>query len=217
VERLAAAIGGALAGLPERGTFLAFSFPAFLLGTAIVFALRRTRAMAFLRRELDRMLGGLLAALLLLMVFLSGLQILLRNLFDTGLLWIDPMLRHLVLLLALTGAVVATGVKRHVQINALGRLLRGKARRAAGTLVAAASAAICLALAHAALGLLREELEFSEIVFLDVPSWVVVGTFPVAFLVLAYRFSWLVFAEIVGEAPETPETEIDLPRPQEAP
>lgn len=216
MEGLAPKLGGLLGGLPPLGAFLARALPAFLLGAGGLFALRRTRAMTFLRRQLDRLLGGLLAAILLVMVFLSGLQILLRNLFDTGLLWIDPLLRHLVLLLALTGAIVATGVKRHVQINALGRLLRGVARRASGTIVAVASAAICLALAHASLELLRDEIEFSETAFLGIPTWTIVAAFPVAFLVLAYRFSWLVFAEIAGEAPQTPESEIELPRPQEA-
>jgi TRAP-type C4-dicarboxylate transport system permease small subunit len=202
-----------LAGLPELGRFLGIGFPVLLAAAGLLFAPRRTRLLRFVGGRLDALLGGLLAAELLAMVFLSSLQILLRNVFDSGLLWIDPLLRHLVLLLAFTGAVVATGLKRHVQINALGRLLRGKAQRVGGTVVAAAAAAISLALAHASLALLRDEIEFSQIVFLDVPSWLVVAIFPVSFLVLAFRFDWLVFAEIAGEAPQSPEAEI--PRPAE--
>ena len=68
-----------------------------------------------------------------------------------------------------------------------------------------------MALAHAALVLLRDEIEFSEIVFLNVPSWLVVAVFPVSFLVLAFRFQWLVFAEIAGEAPQSPESELVRP------
>jgi TRAP-type C4-dicarboxylate transport system permease small subunit len=194
-----------LAGLPGLGGYLAAGLPVLLAAAGALFAARRTPPLRFLAARLDALLGLLLAAELLAMVFLSGLQILLRNVFESGLLWIDPVLRHLVLLLAFTGAIVATGVKRHVQINALGRLLHGRALRAAGTAVAASAAAISLALAHASLMLLRDEIEFGEIVFLGVPSWVVVAVFPVSFLALAFRFGWLVFAEIAGEAPESPE------------
>jgi len=211
VDPLAAKTAVVLVGLPELGRFLGIGFPLLLAVAGAFFAARRTRALRFVGARLDALLGGLLAAELLAMVFLSSLQILLRNVFDSGLLWIDPVLRHLVLLLAFTGAVVATGIKRHVQINALGRLLRGKAQRVGGTVIAASAAAISLALAHASLVLLKDEIEFSEILFLNVPSWVVVAVFPVAFLVLAFRFGWLVFSEIAGEAPQSPESEIIRP------
>lgn len=209
-------MGALLAGLPALGRFLLVGVPLMLALAGVLFALRRTRPMTFLRDRLDALLGLLLAAELLTMVFLSSLQILLRNVFDSGFLWIDPLLRHLVLLLAFTGAIAATGSKRHVQINALGRLLRGRALRVSGAVIATAAAVICLALAHASLELLRDELEFSEILFLGVPSWAVVAVFPVSFLLLAFRFDWLVFAEIAGEAPAAPEAEIALsagPRP----
>jgi TRAP-type C4-dicarboxylate transport system permease small subunit len=211
VESLAARTAALLAGLPELGRFLGIAFPALLAVAGALFAVRRTRVFRFMAHRLDALLGGLLAAELLAMVFLSSLQILLRNVFDSGLLWIDPLLRHLVLLLAFTGAVVATGSKRHVQINALGRLLRGRAQRVGGTVVAAAASLISLAIAHASLVLLLDEIEFSEIVFLNVPSWLVVAVFPVSFLVLAFRFGWLVFAEIAGEAPQSPESEMAGP------
>jgi len=211
VESLAARTAALLAGLPELGRFLGIGFPALLALAGALFAVRKTPALRFVSDRGDAMLGGLLAAELLAMVFLSSLQILLRNVFDSGLLWIDPLLRHLVLLLAFTGAVAATGVKRHVQINALGRLLRGNAQRVGGTVIAATAATVSLALAHASLVLLRDEIEFSEIVFLNVPSWLVVAVFPVSFLVLAFRFEWLVLAEIAGEAPQSPEAELAGP------
>lgn len=208
MEALAAKVGEGLAGLPGLGRFLGIGVPVLLAIAGGLFATRRTRPMAFLRDRLDSLLGVLLAVELLTMVFLSSLQILLRNLFDSGLLWIDPVLRHLVLLLAFTGAIAATGAKRHVQINALGRLLRGTALRVSGTVVAVTASTIALALTHASLLLLRDEVEFSEILFLGVPSWVVVAVFPVSFLILAFRFDWLVFAEITGEAPASPELEV---------
>jgi len=166
-----------------------------------------------------RAVSVLIAALLLVMVFLSGLQILLRNAFDTGLLWIDPLLRHLVLLLAFSGALIATGAKRHVQISVLGRLLRGVPSRVAGALVAAVAATICRLLAHAGLCLLSEEIEFGDVVFLDVPAWVVALVFPTAFLTMSFQFFHLVFRELAGEAPRLEEerfTVEESPRPDAA-
>ena len=210
MDAIATALGERLAGLPSLGPFLVRMLPAALIAAGLPFLIRNLPPMRFLRERLDSMISILLAVLLLAMVFLSGLQILLRNALDTGLLWIDPLLRHLVLLMAFTGAIAATGTKRHVQINVLGRLMRGTAQRVSGTAIALIAAAGSLALAHAGLELLRDELDFSETVFLNVESWMVVAVFPVAFLTLAFRFSWLLFAEITGEAPASVEAEMEL-------
>jgi TRAP-type C4-dicarboxylate transport system permease small subunit len=191
----------ALAGLPPAGRFTAFGLVGLAVLSGLAFGVRGLAPVRWLAAAWDRALTALVAALLLAMVFLSGLQILLRNVFDAGLLWIDPLLRHFVLLLAFSGAVLATGAKRHVQINVLGRLLSGVAARVSGVLVAALGSVVCLVLAHASLQLLRDELDFGETVFLDVPSWAVVSVFPLAFLLIAYRFAYLAWEEATGEAP----------------
>ncbi len=51
---------------------------------------------------------GLLALMVAAMIFLAGSQILLRNLFDTGFAWADPVLRLLVLWVGLLGALAAS-------------------------------------------------------------------------------------------------------------
>ena len=192
---------GLLSDLPGPASFAGAVGTVLLLAGGGVFLLQRTAAGRAFVSGTGRLVSVLIAALLLVMVFLSALQILLRNAFDTGLLWIDPLLRHLTLLLAFTGAIVATGLKRHVQINVLGRLLRGTARRVGGALVAAASAIVCLALTHASLALLSDELAFGDTVFLGIPAWVVAAVFPLSFALLAFRFFYLSLLEIAGEAP----------------
>lgn len=208
MDAVAAALGSALAGLPSAGRFVGSTFLLLAVLAGAFFLLRHTRFVSGLAAGLDRALTGVVATVLLAMVFLSGLQILLRNVFSSGLAWIDPLLRHLVLLLAFVGAILATGAKRHVQINVLGRLLHGVAARVAGTVVAAIAAIVLLLLTHASLELLRDEVEFGEIAFLSLPTWVVVGIFPTAFLVMAFRFLHLAFQEAAGVAPAAPEEEI---------
>jgi TRAP-type C4-dicarboxylate transport system permease small subunit len=192
-------LGRILERLPALASFLAGSSAIFAAVAVGLFAARRAPFVSWLGRSAERMLDGLVAAILLAMVALSGLQILLRNLFDAGFLWIDPLL---------AGAIVATGMKRHVQINVLGRLLRGGARRAAGAGVAVASAVGCLALARASLALLADELAFGDIVFLGIPAWLPAMVFPLSFALLAFRFFHLALREIAGEAPEAEEREL---------
>jgi TRAP-type C4-dicarboxylate transport system permease small subunit len=190
-----------VAGLPGIPGFLALGLPACLALAGAVFALRNLRTMQWLRAGADRALSLAIAALLLAMVFLSALQILLRNVWESGILWIDPLLRHLVLLLAFVGALAATGAKRHVQINVLGRLLRGRWARVGGALVALLGAALCLALARASLDLLAEEIPMSEMAFLGVPTSAVIGVFPLAFVGMGFRMALLALEEAAGMAP----------------
>jgi TRAP-type C4-dicarboxylate transport system permease small subunit len=194
-----------LSDLPSARAFLAEGAGLLLVLAGVAHAGRRTRAVQAISRAVESGLRGLVAAVLLGMVFLSALQIVLRNLFDSGLLWIDPLLRHLVLVLALTGALLATRMKRHVQINVLGRLLRGWPRRVVGAAIAAMAGLVSLGLTHAALSLLGDEVAFGETIFLGLPSWVVVALFPVTFGAMAYRFFRLVYLELADEAPASGE------------
>ena len=58
--------------------------------------------------RIHRVEDALLVILLSLMILLAATQILLRNFFDLGFVWADPLLRALVLWLGLIGATVAT-------------------------------------------------------------------------------------------------------------
>ena len=71
----------------------------------------------------ERLEEVVLVLLVVLMVSLGFLQILFRNLISVGIVWIDPIVRHLVLWVALLGASVATRENRHISIDVLaGRL-----------------------------------------------------------------------------------------------
>jgi len=202
VEALLLRITGDLPGFGRFLPVVGGTLLALGAGSALAERFRPGRILAAVAY---RTLTLLIAALLLSMVGLSALQILLRNLFDEGLPWIDPLLRHLVLVLALAGALVATAGKRHVQINVLGRLLKGRAARIGGAAVAVVSAVICTWLGHASLTFLSEELAFGETVFLGLPAWVVALLFPTAFLAMAFQMFRLAFLELAGRAPVSEE------------
>jgi TRAP-type C4-dicarboxylate transport system permease small subunit len=65
----------------------------------------------------ERLEEILLVSLVVLMVSLGFLQILFRNLISVGIVWIDSLVRHMVLWIALLGASVATRENRHITID----------------------------------------------------------------------------------------------------
>ncbi|MGD8591878.1 MAG: TRAP transporter small permease subunit, partial [Gammaproteobacteria bacterium] len=73
---------------------------------------------------------SLLAMLLIAMILLAGTQILLRNVFETSLVWADPLLRITVLWAALLGALAASRDNKHITIDVLTRVMNEKARQA---------------------------------------------------------------------------------------
>jgi len=77
------------------------------------------RMLVFLDRVEEKLLSAMLAA----MIILACLQIFLRFVFSGGLLWIDPVLRYLVLWCGLVGAVSATSQGKHIALDITGNRL----------------------------------------------------------------------------------------------
>jgi TRAP-type C4-dicarboxylate transport system permease small subunit len=145
----------------------------------------RGRALGWLH-GLERTLIALLLAALVLG---AGLQVFLRAFFDIGVLWLDPLLRALVLWLAMLGALAAARDDRHIAIELLPRYLPESAGRwlRAGVLLFAAG--VCGLLAwHSGL-LVRMEMAFPQTAFAGVPSWSVMLVMPVGFALLALRLA----------------------------
>ncbi len=137
-----------------------------------------------LHRIEDSLLAGLLGA----MILLAGLQILLRNFFDAGLLWIDPLLRILVLWLGLLGAAVATRRDRHIRIDLLPQRLGRSAERWLSAAVDQVSGWTCLAVAWFSLHWVRLDYADGITAFAAVPAWLVEAIVPAAFALMGVRF-----------------------------
>jgi TRAP-type C4-dicarboxylate transport system permease small subunit len=130
----------------------------------------------------------LLAGLILTMILLSFLQVLLRNLADAGFVWIDPLLRHLVLWVGFLGALLATRSGRHINIDALSRLLRPAATRVTGLMTNLLASVICLLLTNATFKLVLGERLAATTAFLGIPVWMLQVIMPVACFGMAVRF-----------------------------
>jgi hypothetical protein len=69
---------------------------------------------------LNRLEELFLCLLLLTMIGLACTQIILRDLFSTGFVWADPLLRYMVIWAGLFGADIATRKKKHIRRPLLG-------------------------------------------------------------------------------------------------
>jgi len=123
------------------------------------------------------------------MVLLAALQILLRNVWHTGLNWAEPLLGMGLLWLTLLGALAAAGLGRHLSIDLAAALLPKRVSTWLTHLISLFSAVICVLLAWAAgryVGFQRE-MDMGEI--LGIPLWKHFQIIPVAFWLMAIRFA----------------------------
>ena len=136
----------------------------------------------------ERLEEILLVFLVVLMVSLGFLQILFRNLISIGIVWVDPLVRHLVLWIALLGASIATRENRHISIDLLsGYLSPAHQRRVQGG-VQLFSAFICFLLVHPAIRFLQNDYQAGKILALGIPMWLSQVIMPVMMPVLGLRF-----------------------------
>jgi TRAP-type C4-dicarboxylate transport system permease small subunit len=170
-------------------------------GTQSIFVLAVTlTALAALRAWCDRFaparrvfgfLGalevGVLAALLGSLMLLGGLQIVLRNAAHTGLLWADPVMRHIVLWLGCLGAALATSRLRHINIDVFSRMLHGRALVVRDAAVHGVTAVASFILAVAGWRLVVDERDFGDTAFLGLDTWWLQTVLPFSFLLIAYR------------------------------
>lgn len=138
--------------------------------------------------RLHRAEDGLLALLLTTMIVLAGTQILMRNLFDSGFVWIDPLLRVMVLWLGLIGATVATRHNKHIRIDLLSRYFSRNTHRLIQVMVGQISAWTCLVIAWFGMDWIRLDYEDSVTSFAGIPAWSVEIIVPFAFALIGIRY-----------------------------
>jgi TRAP-type C4-dicarboxylate transport system permease small subunit len=130
----------------------------------------------------------LLVVLLTGMVGLAGWQIVERNLFDTALVWGDPLLRILVLWVGLLGAVAAARDDRQINVDVIARFTPEPWRSRIRVLTDLFTAAVTGFLAWHAVRFVRDAQAFGEVAFGSVPLSVAALILPVAFGLLSVRY-----------------------------
>ena len=136
----------------------------------------------------DRLEEVLLVCLVVAMLSLGFLQILFRNLISVGIVWIDPLVRHLVLWIALLGASIATREKRHITIDVLsGHVPSQHYSRLQGA-VQFFSALVCFLLVLPAIRFVQNDYVAGKTLAFGIPLWLAQAVMPAMMLVMGVRF-----------------------------
>jgi TRAP-type C4-dicarboxylate transport system permease small subunit len=149
---------------------------------------------------IERIETGLIALLVLAMVVLAGAQILLRNLFETGFAWADPLLRAMVLWAAMLGALAAARDDKHIGLDLLTHFLHGRSRRIARVIALLFAAAVSAAMAWYGFNLVQIDFGGGTTIA-GVPGWVIETILPVGFALLAIRLAVRAFMPPRSDAP----------------
>lgn len=123
------------------------------------------------------------------MIVFAVLQIALRNFFDTGLLWSDPLVRVLVLWAGLIGAMVAARLDRHIVISALAHFMTPRWKLGARVVTDAAAAAVCVVVTWVSARFVSADYAAGSMAFGVVPAWMCELIIPIAFGVMGVRYA----------------------------
>jgi TRAP-type C4-dicarboxylate transport system permease small subunit len=145
---------------------------------------------------LDTVEENILCLLLAAMIILACLQIFLRTVYSGGLLWIDPLLRYLVLWCGLLGAVTATSQGKHIALDILGKRISPAVDPWLSLITQLFSTLAATGLSWSAWLFLVGEIEAGGDGPLALPLWFWNGIFPLAFGLIAGKSCLLFIMQV---------------------
>lgn len=142
----------------------------------------------------------LLVSLLLSLILIAVTQILMRNVFGGGLLWADAYTRISVLWLTMLGAMIGSRQRSHLAIDVFVRFLPDQWKNLTARISDGLTGLICFAATWFSSDFLFQEYAYNDMAFADIPNWWCEAIIPLAFCVIALRYSLAAFL------PNTPST-----------
>lgn len=154
---------------------------------------------------LHKLENALLFIFLFVAISLAVVQIVMRNVFETGLPWLEPLLRILTLWLGLLGAMIAVREGRHITIDVLSTYLPQKITFYLQKLGRVFSMLVTALLSWTAFQMVLMEKEFETLAVLNVPVWWYQSVLPIAFFIMALRYFIQIFAPLSVSHPINPD------------
>ena len=151
---------------------------------------------AWLRRLEDITLVTILAAIIVLAIG----EVILRNVWGSGFAWGDPLLRILVLWIALFGAMAATRDRNHINIDVLSKFLPDFLKKPAQLLTHLFSSVVCAMLAWQGGRLVLLDYREATTAFASVPAWACELIIPFGFGVISLRFFLYLLQTLINRA-----------------
>ncbi|MEE3234541.1 MAG: TRAP transporter small permease subunit [Candidatus Latescibacterota bacterium] len=129
----------------------------------------------------------LLVVFIGLVILFSAGQIIIRNIFEQSYPFVDPLIRHLVLMTGMWGALVAAREDKNLRIE-IGHFTTKSVKKVIGLIRPSISFIVCSLLTYHAVRFVADEYFYGVIAFASLPSWCVQLIFPIVFLFLTIRF-----------------------------
>ena len=155
-----------------------------------------------IERALALVETALLVALLSLMILLAFFQVVLRDFFHSGILWADPLLRHMVIWLGFLGAAFAASQGKHFAWE-MPKPKNQTLSKAFAVVANLSGALAALFLAFAAREYAIEEKTYGHALFriggFSFPSWASADIIWFGFLLVGFHFLIRVLSPIKEE------------------
>ncbi len=127
---------------------------------------------------------GLLCLIVATMIGLAILEIVLRYIFKTSLLWKTVMLENMTLWLCFLGAALATAEKRHISIDVLSRILPEKIKRYSYYVIDVLSIVVVSILVYYGFEFLIDEQQIQKTLIGTIPLWWAKTIIPIGFAII---------------------------------
>ncbi len=150
--------------------------------------MEKFRQISIIIKILQKIEDGILVGLLLLMISMAVLQIFMRNIFDSGIIWGDPLVRILVLWIGLMGAMIASRDNNHISIDILSRYLPKQIKTITRLIISIFTSFVCAVMAYFSMNFVIMEKQDGFIAFGKIPAWYCEIIIPIAFAIISLRY-----------------------------
>jgi C4-dicarboxylate transporter DctQ subunit len=151
-------------------------------------------------RALDRLEEYLTAALLAAMTLLTFTQVVLRYLFDTGLIWALETTTYLFGWLVLIGISIGVRTNSHIAVDLVSERLPPRARKAVALGAVSLSLLYATLMCYGSWTLIDQLRAFGSLAHdIPLPRWILLSSLPIGFALLGLRILQAAFAVLRGE------------------
>ncbi|MFC1533387.1 TRAP transporter small permease [Thermodesulfobacteriota bacterium] len=157
------------------------------------------KILKYINKGVEKVEHLLIVVSLTLMVILTFLHVILRNLYTHAHFswaniflgqvdWTEPLVRLLVLWITFLGASLLTSENRHIKIDLMQSLISPPWVYIREAVLSFSCVLICALMLWASIDYIRIEMEFGSNLFLGVPAWICQLIIPAGFSVIIFRF-----------------------------
>jgi C4-dicarboxylate transporter DctQ subunit len=152
-------------------------------------------------RLLDYLEEGVITFLMVAMTLVSFLQVIARYVFNYNFVWAMELTGVMFAWLIFIGMSYGVRVGAHIGVDALVKSLGPKTARIVGAVAAALCIVYALLVAFGGYQYVSKMFEVGILMQdLPVPSWVPRAILPIGFLLLAFRFSQVLYLLVTGQS-----------------